>query len=115
MGRIRNRAAAAALGMAGLAALAGCGGSSDSTSGSSNGNGSTKLALVAYSTPQSAYDALIPKFKATSSGKDVGFSESFGASGEQSRAVEAGQAADIVAFSLEPDVTRLVKDKLVAS
>ena len=33
---------------------------------------------------------------------------SFGASGDQSRAVEAGLPADVVAFSLEPDIERLV-------
>jgi sulfate transport system substrate-binding protein len=44
----------------------------------------------------------------------VGFTESFGASGSQSRAVDAGQPADIVAFSTTPDMTRLIKDKLVS-
>ena len=44
----------------------------------------------------------------------MSFSESFGASGDQSRAVEVGLPADVVAFSLEPDMTRLVKAGLVA-
>ena len=35
-------------------------------------------------------------------------------SGDQSRAVEAGQPADVVHLSLEPDVTRLVDAGLVA-
>src|SRR4051794_20631645 len=82
--------------------VAACG--SDSTS-----SGSTKLSLVAYSTPQEAYEALIPAFKKTSSGKDVGFSQSYGASGDQERAVEAGLKADVVALSLAPDVEKLVK------
>ena len=47
-------------------------------------------------------------------GKGVSFSESFGASGDQSRAVESGLAADVVAFSLAPDMTRLVKAGLVS-
>ena len=42
------------------------------------------------------------------------FKASYGASGDQSRAVEAGQTADVVHFSLEPDVTRLVDAGLVA-
>jgi sulfate/thiosulfate-binding protein len=101
---------------AGLIAVftAGCGGSSDTATGADVSSGSTKLALVAYSTPQEAYDKLIPAFQKTTAGKDIGFSKSFGASGDQSRAVEAGQAADVVEFSLEPDITRLVKAKLVA-
>ena len=74
----------------------------------------TKLSLVAYSTPRDAYGQLIPAFQKTAAGKDVGFSQSYGASGEQSRAVAAGLNADIVAFSLAPDITSLVQKKLVA-
>jgi sulfate transport system substrate-binding protein len=68
---------------------------------------------VAYSTAQVVYDALIPTFQKTEIGNGVAFKESFGASGEQSRAVEAGLKADVVAFSLAPDVDRLVKSGLV--
>jgi sulfate/thiosulfate-binding protein len=75
----------------------------------------TKLALVAYSTPREAYGQLISAFQKTSAGKDVSFSQSYGASGEQSRAVASGLDADIVAFSLAPDVTSLVQKKLVAA
>jgi sulfate/thiosulfate transport system substrate-binding protein len=81
----------------------------------SGGSGST-LNLVAYSTPQQVYeDKLEPAFKDTSDGKDVDFSNSFGSSGDQSRAVEAGQPADVVEFSLEPDMTRLVDAGIVNS
>jgi sulfate/thiosulfate-binding protein len=72
-----------------------------------------KLALVVYSTPREAYGQLIPAFQKTSAGKDVSFSQSYGASGEQSRAVASGLDADIVAFSLAPDITSLVQKKLV--
>ncbi len=79
-------------------------------------SGSSKhLTLVAYSTPQGAYEKLIPAFKATSEGSGVSFSESYGPSGEQSRAVANGLHADVVNFSLEPDVERLVKAGLVSS
>jgi sulfate/thiosulfate-binding protein len=104
-----------------LAALlvAGCGGASDSTSESasasnaSSGGGDTSLSLVAYSTPQVAYDEIIPAFKKTEAGSGISFKQSFGASGEQSRAVEAGLAADVVSFSIEPDITRLVEAGIV--
>jgi sulfate/thiosulfate-binding protein len=79
------------------------------SSGSSKG-----VTLVAYSTPQGAYASLIPAFNATNEGKGVTFSQSYGPSGEQSRAVAAGLKADVVNFSLEPDVTRLVKAGLVS-
>ena len=75
---------------------------------------SKNLALVAYSTPQGAYEKLIPAFQATSEGKGVSFSQSFGPSGEQSRAVANGLHADVVNFSLEPDVEKLVKAGLVS-
>jgi sulfate transport system substrate-binding protein len=71
------------------------------------------LALVAYSTPRDAFGAVIKAFQATPQGHDVVVDESYGGSGEQSRAVLAGLPADIVAFSLEPDVTRLVQGGLV--
>jgi sulfate transport system substrate-binding protein len=86
-----------------------CGGGAGSGS-----DGKVQLSLVAYSTPQAAYEKIIQAFQATPEGKNVTFTKSFGASGDQSRAVEAGLAADIVAFSLEPDMTRLVKKGLVA-
>ena len=71
------------------------------------------LTLVAYSTPAEAYAKLIPAFQKTPQGRGVSFQTSYGASGEQSRAVLAGLPADIVAFSLEPDITRLVQAGLV--
>src|SRR5213080_2074653 len=74
----------------------------------------TKLTLVAYSTPKDAYGQLISAFQKTQAGSGVTFSQSYGASGEQSRAVAAGLDADIVAFSLDPDITSLVQKKLVA-
>ena len=110
---------AAVLSLAALVAV-GCGGAEDtkdsasaSASGSDGASKST-LSLVAYSTPQVVYDEIIPAFKKTPAGSGVGFKTSFGASGDQSRAVEAGQKADVVSFSVEPDVTRLVDAGLVA-
>src|SRR6478735_2842395 len=73
----------------------------------------TKLTLVAYSTPKEAYGQLITAFQKTKAGNGVSFSQSYAASGEQSRAVAAGLDADVVAFSLEPDITSLVQKKIV--
>src|SRR5438105_15539921 len=86
--------------------LAACGSSSSS---------SKHIALVAYSTPQGVFEKLIPAFQATPEGNGVGFSQSYGASGAQTRAVLAGQHADVVNLSLEPDVEKLVKAGLVSS
>jgi sulfate/thiosulfate-binding protein len=78
-------------------------------------SGSSKsVALVAYSTPQGAFAKLIPAFQATSEGKGAVFSQSYGPSGEQSRAVANGLKADVVNLSTEPDVEKLVKAGLVS-
>jgi sulfate/thiosulfate-binding protein len=104
-GRLVTRVGIAVLALGATLGIAACGGGSGST-----------LNLVAYSTPQQVYeDKLEPGFKDTSDGKDVDFSNSFGSSGDQSRAVEAGQPADVVEFSLEPDMTRLVDAGIVDS
>ncbi len=80
------------------------------TLGACGSSGSSKhLTLVAYSTPQGAFASLIPAFQATPEGKGIDFSQSYGPSGDQSRAVIAGLSADVVNFSLEPDVEKLVK------
>src|SRR5215213_2482364 len=100
---------AAGLVAAGMLLAAGCGGGSGGS-----GGGGGRLTLVAYSTPRGAYEALIPGFQKTDAGKGVSFSQSYGGSGDQARAVESGLAADVVAFSLDPDMTKLVDAGLVA-
>src|SRR6266516_1672873 len=86
--------------------VAGCG-SSSSSSSSSGG----KLDVVGYSTPEAVYqEALEPGFEKTSAGAGIGFSNSFGASGDQSRAVVAGQPASVVHFSQAGDMERLVEE-----
>ncbi|HSC91174.1 MAG TPA: sulfate ABC transporter substrate-binding protein [Gaiellaceae bacterium] len=102
----------ALLGAVHVILAAGCGGTSDA---SGSGSGATKLSLAAYSTPREAYAELIRAFAKTAEGRGVSISQSYGSSGEQSRAVESGLPADVVAFSLEPDVTRLVEAGIVAA
>jgi len=67
-----------------------------------------KVNIVGFSTPKLAYGALEKAFQATPAGKGVSFSESYGPSGSQSKAVAAGQPADYVALSLGADVSKLV-------
>lgn len=104
----RRWVAGAAAATAAIAALTGCGSSAE---GSSDGG---TIDLVAYSTPQIAFGSIEAAFKKTDAGKGVSFKESYGPSGDQSRAVAGGQPADFVNFSLESDVTRLVDEGLVA-
>src|SRR3954451_864797 len=96
-----------------LAALTGCGGpAAEGQTAGGDGSGG-ELSLVAYSTPKEAYAELIPAFNKTPQGKGVKFTQSYGASGDQSRAVASGLPADVVAFSLAPDVDKLVDPGIV--
>ena len=117
--RLRTYALGAATALAVTGAVAACGGSSDTTSKSSStaaaSNGGGQVALVAYSTPKKAYDKLTTAFAQSSAGKGVSFTQSFGPSGSQSRAVASGQPADVVALSLSPDITRLLTAGVVSS
>jgi sulfate transport system substrate-binding protein len=94
----------------GALGLTACGGSS---SGSSSG--SSEVNLVGFSILEQANKQVIADFNKTADGKDVTFKQSYGASGDQARAVIGGQKADIVHLSLEPDVQKLVDEKLVAA
>ena len=95
--------------------LAACGGgSSDVAGGGGQPTAATTLTLVAYAVPEPGWSKIIPAFAATPEGKGVAVTTSYGASGDQSRAVVDGKPADIVNFSVEPDVSRLVKGNKVA-
>src|SRR6202012_3769167 len=72
-------------------------------------NARTNLTLVAYSGPEPGWSKVIPAFNASEEGKGVQVVTSYGASGDQSRGVVDGKPADVGNFSVEPDVTRLVK------
>lgn len=106
----KNLLAGAAI-AAGLAVLTACA-PSPSSSTTSDGEKST-LSLVAYSVSKAADVAVKKAFAKTDSGEGVTWRESYGASGDQSRAVVGGLKADVVHFSLSPDITRLVDEGLV--
>ncbi len=84
-------------------------------SSSSGGGSSNTVSIVGFSVLKPGYDALIKGFQGTPDGKDVKFSQSYGASGSQSKAVSSGQPADYVGLSLEPDMTKLVPKFVDAS
>ena len=76
-----------------------------------------QLILGAYTVPKDAYQKeILPAFQKywlEKTGRKVTFSESYIASGAQSRAIAAGMEADIAALSLEDDIVRLVKAGLI--
>ena len=106
---VRWRAAAALAVTASVLAACGGGGSSDVAGDTGGSNAETTLTLVAYAVPEPGWSKIIPAFAATPEGKGVAVTTSYGASGDQSRGVVDGKPADIVNFSVEPDITRLVK------
>ena len=73
----------------------------------------TKLSLVAYSTPREALGKLITSFQKTGAGSGVSFTQSYGASGDQARAVTRASGPTSSDLSLAPDVDTLVKAGLV--
>lgn len=100
---------AAAAVAAGVLALTGC-------TSSQGSDAEDTINIVGFAVPEAANKAIATEFNKTDAGKDVAFSGSYGASGEQSRKVldTNGKDVDYVHFSLESDVTRLVDGGLVA-
>ncbi|MDP5227545.1 MULTISPECIES: sulfate ABC transporter substrate-binding protein [Arthrobacter] len=102
----KSRLAVTAAAVTAVLGMTACGGAA--------GASGPQLSLVGFSVAETANKAAEAKFQQTEAGKGVTFSGSYGASGDQSRKVAAGAKADYVQFSLESDVTRLVKAGLVS-
>jgi sulfate/thiosulfate transport system substrate-binding protein len=84
--------------------------------GGAAGSNEVKLTLAAYTTPREAYREIIPLFQThwlEKTGQKIVFAESYLGSGAQSRAVVEGFEADIVALSLEADITRIENAGLI--
>jgi len=112
-----------AIGFAAVALLAfsACGGDDDGGAApaaggeeSAGGGEETTLNIVGFAVPETANRAIAAAWAETPEGEGVTFETSYGASGDQSRAVVAGLEADYVHFSVSSDVTRLVDEGLVA-
>jgi sulfate transport system substrate-binding protein len=105
------KVAAVAVAASAALALSAC---STASGDDNSGDGGETIALNAFSVMEAANEPVFKDFEGTDAGKDVTFETSYGASGDQSRAVVAGADADVVHYSLETDVTRLVDEGLVA-
>jgi sulfate transport system substrate-binding protein len=114
--RRRRRTLAAALTVTAAASLAlgGCGSDSDDASATASESAPTTINVVGFAVIESVYEALADAFAQTEAGAGFAIKGSYGPSGDQSRAVAAGAKADLVEFSVEPDLTRLVDAGLVA-
>jgi sulfate/thiosulfate transport system substrate-binding protein len=103
---------ALALGATSLLVVTACGGDDDEAAADSGGD--STISIVGFAVPEAANEAIADEWTQTSEGEGVEFRTSYGASGDQSRAVESGLEADYVHFSVASDVTRLVDAELVA-
>jgi sulfate/thiosulfate transport system substrate-binding protein len=74
----------------------------------------TTVNLVAYSTPKPVVQKLISRFGQTAAGKGVSFSQSYGPSGSQARAIVAGQPASIAFLSTGLDIDSLADAGIVS-
>ncbi|WP_028479647.1 extracellular solute-binding protein [Nocardia sp. CNY236] len=111
--RRRQRLSAAVVALATLGVAACGGGASDSTDGRGADGSAGTVNLYAFAVPKPGFDRVIAEFNETDAGAGVQIRASYGASGDQSRKVKDGAPADVVSFSIEPDVTRLVDAGLV--
>jgi sulfate/thiosulfate transport system substrate-binding protein len=100
--------AAMAATLTGALALTAC------SAASGGASDSDQLSLVGFSVLEAANEPVFEDFEGTPEGEGVAFKTSYGSSGDQSRAVEGGLDADVVHFSLEPDMQRLVDAGLVS-
>jgi sulfate/thiosulfate transport system substrate-binding protein len=115
-----------ALLLASLLLVAACGGDDDEPEATASGDTTEDTAasepegeeetihIVGFAVPEAANKAIAEAWAETPEGANVSFETSYGASGDQSRAVVAGLEADYVHFSVSSDVTRLVDEGLVA-
>jgi sulfate transport system substrate-binding protein len=108
---LRGRQIVRAIGCAlTVSVVAACGaGASDAIGVGGPTNANVKITLVAYSVPEPGWSSVIPAFYASEEGKGIQVITSYAASADQSRGVVEGKPADVVNFSVEPDITRLVK------
>lgn len=104
-------AVGAALSLFGASCSSGSDDASDTTSGS--GDAAETINIVGFAVPEAANKAIATEWGKTPEGENVEFVTSYGASGDQSRAVADGLKADYVHFSVASDVTRLVDAGLV--
>jgi sulfate/thiosulfate-binding protein len=112
MTRNRRRSVALVLAVS-VAAVAAV--SAGPSAASSKTSKSTNLSLVVYSTPRVPMGQIISAFQKTPAGADVKFTQSYGASTDQARAVVQGLPTDVVQLSLAADINLLVDAKLVST
>ncbi len=103
-----------ALAVVGLVGMTACGDDEEPAGGEPGQRTDNVINIVGFAVPEAANKAIAEAWAKTPEGQGVDFKTSYGASGEQSRAVVDGLDADYVHFSVTSDVTRLVDAGLVA-
>lgn len=70
--------------------------------------------LVAYSTPKAVMGKLISRFQHQPAGQGVSFTQSYGPSGSQAKAIVAGQPADVAFLSTGLDIDTVADAGLIS-
>ncbi len=97
-------------------AAASCAPSSNNPASDTGKKSNVELTLVSFAVTKAAHEAIIPKFVAQwqkEKGQTVTFSQSYGGSGSQTRAVIDGLEADIVHLALALDTQKIEKAGLI--
>ncbi|KJH71135.1 sulfate ABC transporter substrate-binding protein [Aliterella atlantica] len=95
-------------------AIAACSGGNSASNNTANGD--KQITLVSYAVTRAAYEKIIPQFTAKwkqEKNQNVTFTQSYGGSGSQTRAVIDGLEADVVALALALDTERIEQAKLI--
>jgi sulfate transport system substrate-binding protein len=74
----------------------------------------TNVNLVAFSTPKAVVGKLITRFQQQPAGQGVTFSQSYGPSGSQAKAIVAGQPADVAFLSNALDIDTIADAGLIS-
>jgi sulfate/thiosulfate-binding protein len=105
-----------------IVAIAACSPTETNTASPGNANNSTarksnlELTLVSFAVTKAAHDQIIPKFVEkwqAEHNQTVSFSQSYGGSGSQTRAVIDGLEADVVALALPLDTKKIEEAGLI--
>ncbi|WP_258934442.1 sulfate ABC transporter substrate-binding protein [Nesterenkonia pannonica] len=93
------------LALSGLTLLSGC----------ADGDVDDQITMVGFAVSAEADTAVADAFAQTPQGQSTTYATSYGASGDQSRAVANGLPGEFVHFSIEPDLTRLEDAGMVSA
>lgn len=117
LGRFKSFLSLFLVGVSLSIAIASCSGGSNTPNNATTGTKEdVQITLVSYAVTRAAYEKIIPQFTAKwkqEHNQNVTFTQSYGGSGSQTRAVIDGLEADVVALALELDTQKIEQAGLI--